>query len=141
MPSEQYVPERFDDLHFKVLIEVKPCALCEIPTTPNLHHRHGPFPKDYGGTFAAQLSRGGIQLVQAYNSEGKPLCGKCSQSRSVYRCEICHTDKTEAETQWRGGGGQYFLCKACYETTPAAAWDLRVFELAGADNYPGCGPL
>lgn len=143
MSIENYVPERFDELHFKVLIEVRPCAACSVLTTPNLHHRRGPFPKEYAATMEAQLFAARIRFVATYNGEGRPVCGDCSKTRALYRCELCHTEKTDEATQWSGHGRQYFLCKACYRTTPAAVWDAKVFELANAedDGFPGCGPI
>lgn len=135
--ADKYTPERFDGVHFKVLIETKPCATCGVPTTPNLGSgHHDPFPRYIRANFAAQIERAGISLVGTYQGDS-PICKGCYDKGAVLcECAICHQSKRSTEIQETFGCvGVDYLCKGCYETVPAMAWDREVEALNELHRY------
>jgi hypothetical protein len=88
-------------------------------------------------------ARAALEALERLERNGHPPTPTLPPSRVAGWtgwCELCNTEKTEDEMQWSGRGHTYFLCKACYATTPAAVWDQTVNALA-RDDFPGYGAI
>lgn len=133
---ERYIPEQFDDTHFKVLIETDKCCSCGCHVVSQLERGWGdPFPASYTARFSAQIARAGIRII-ASRPNSEALCVECSKSgKSNFQCALCNQTRTTDMKHESFGDPSEYLCEPCYEVTPAKVWDAKVKELEESHRY------
>lgn len=137
MKLEDYIPEQFDDRHYKVLIKTLECSACGCRAVPQLrsYYPHSPFPTYYLANFEAQIARAGIRLIGSY-PDGGPLCVDCSKAgKATFVCALCGQKRTTDLKHESFGSPSEYLCEPCYEVTPAKAWDAKVKELEDSHKH------
>lgn len=115
---------------------VFPCSECGRPTLSQ-SLRHIRYTNIWGEAFApagdsikAQLLRAGLQVEDTADFDGKQVCGECVKAGKVkVRCCHCERETSLDNVQFQAGDPAEFLCRACYESVPAAQYAKLVKEI------------
>jgi len=138
MRIEEYIPEQFDDHHVKVLVELRPCAVCKRKTVWNLGKDpwQRTFPCYIRATFERQIAKTDIRFVGGTNGDREPVCIDCVKAGAITcECALCGKSKPSSEMEESVGDPPEHLCKSCYETVPAKIWDENLAALEESHKY------
>jgi len=141
MSKENYVPEKFDDSHFKVLIQVGRCASCnrlmiQFGRQERESLDNHMFPFYYKANLPAQLARANIQFRGNSKINDAFICEICdAEGKASFTCALCGQIRKSNEQQESFGDPPEILCKNCYATVPAKEWNEKVEKLRAAHRY------
>jgi len=79
-----------------------------------------------------QLERGEIKIISELEDDNGWYCRDCAaKNLAKFVCAMCDQERPSSEVKKSFGFGLQadYLCKDCYATQPARAWDAKVDEL------------
>ena len=128
-----YTPTIYYDRYALMLIELKKCPICGKYMLPN---ERNPFPFASNASKETQLKNAGwVEEGRCYINGTYP-CVECEQSDKIrFICALCGKEQPGSEIKESFGDPPEYLCKACYATVPAAAWDEKEEELRESHQW------
>lgn len=121
-------------IYGQVLIELEKCGYCE-QYMANLSNWN--FATSL--SILDQLKNAGWEIKSAAVRSGRSLCVTCkNQGRALFTCYGCHEQRKSDLIQYTEGDPPDHLCKVCYETISAKAWDLLLDALRERHRFD-CG--
>lgn len=106
---------------------------------------HKPFPFHYQTSFEKQCAAAGWAIngyaTKSVGDREVPICRACKAADvGSFKCALCEQERksSQSEEVFGFGDGADHLCKPCYETTPAKAWNEKCDELEKSHQYDHC---
>ncbi len=134
---ENYTPKIHKDRSFwfaEMLIAVKGCHFCEKPMI--FKTGQGLFPPQFHIRLDDQMKNAGIVFMGTIRVDNKEICVECEAAgKADFKCELCEQRYLSDQKKESFGYPAEYLCKKCYEITPAKIWDEKVSQLESEHRY------
>jgi hypothetical protein len=109
-------------------LEVQECASCKKPMMGK--GGLGLFPRYHSKNQETQMRERGIVYSSTDTINEAPICTICSaEGKASFTCCMCGNNYSSNNIQQRFGDPPEYLCKTCYSTVTAEAWEAMVDKL------------
>ena len=136
--TDKYTPTLLDDRRGLLVVNLSKCPTCGRWMLDNsAKNTREVFPTAMGDTLADQLKRADWRFTSGTTvGEDDVICEQCaSEGRGSFTCQLCGQVRESSLVEERIGDPPEFLCKICYETSSAKAWNEKQDELYKAHRY------
>jgi ribosomal protein L37AE/L43A len=99
--------------------------------------KSGLFPRNFVKTQDSQMKECGVVYTSKSTVNDRPICVECEKAgRASFTCHMCKTQHpSDALQESFGIFPTDHLCKKCYHTVTAAAWETEVEQLREEHRY------
>jgi hypothetical protein len=141
--SEIFIPELFipgvvAGHYGLLLVELQRCSVCGR----QMLHRDAKraqkiFPLYLALTLKAQLNRANWRLASGITDKNNDvICESCAaENLGSFVCVLCGIERPSEAVQQSIGDPPDYLCKICYDSVTARAWERKIDELEKDHRY------
>lgn len=134
--NDEWTPKIVGDGKYPYGLFMLQIYRCEICNRLCMHSPVGAFPSYNRNNQEAQMKRAGIVALGYSGTEQEPVCAVCvSENKITITCAICNETRSANDVEERVGSPPEFLCKFCYETVSAKAWQDKMDELRDSHQW------
>jgi len=135
----EYTPQIIDGKYILFAAHGRECPICKklmVKKLTKYYLENSFFPAWMEMSQDAQMKRAGIVYVGSARVDDEYICIECEEAgKTDFKCELCGERKPTEKIQEMFGGPADFLCKDCYETATAKAWDEKCDQLQDKHKY------
>lgn len=147
---EETLAQKIEDPKGSVKIQLNTCKECkdkmvnisskEVGVSGYYSALQKLFPRYCEEDLKAQIRKNGWKYKSCLQSKGSYICEDCAkEGKASFECDMCAKEKSVDRLEESYGdtsdGGGSFLCKDCFETASAKAWEVKENELYSKHRY------
>jgi len=135
----EYTPKIINDRYVLFVAQAIKCPICEklmVKKVPRDYYTQSFFPGYINMNQDAQMNRAGLVYISDVKVDDCNICVECKESgKADFKCDLCGERKPTEKIQESFGYPPDFLCKDCYDTTPAKIWEEKIEQLESDHRY------